>query len=168
MNRLKLRGFREASGFMNEVISTVGVTGAIFIAFMTVNALLAFSSADWRLRRVALLFAALWLVTHFFPYTEIIASPVSFVILTRLQIRRPGEARLSWWMVPVIAAEAGLFLSHIAYFAVDYMTYWVLVQLFFVIQLLVAIIAGARLTFCRWRGRADRPAHGFAYSLARK
>lgn len=151
---------------MDEFISAAGVTGAFFIAFMAVNFLFAFASGDWRLRRVALLFAAIWLVTLLFPYTEIVVSPISFVILSRLQIRRPGETRLAWWMAPIIFAEAGLFLSHIAYFAVDYMTYWALVQFFFTIQLTVATVTGARMTYRRWRRGDARRASDLAFELA--
>ena len=126
---------------MNALFSTIGVPDLIYLALMTGNALIAVAAGDWRIRCVALLYFALWIVT-FIPYTEILVSPVSFVILSRIQLRQPGEVRLCWWMVPVIAAEAGIFISHMAYLSVGYDAYWLLVQLLFLIQLLVSLSAG--------------------------
>jgi len=127
-----------------------------FLVFMAINALFALTSGDWRLKQTALLFWAIWAITHYFPYTEVIVSPVFFVIMSRLQIRRPGETDLALWIVPIIAAEAGLFFSHFAYLAIDYVTYWVLVQLFFIIQLTASTYAGWRKSRIRWAGPNDR------------
>lgn len=139
---------------------------ALFLAFLGINAFFALTSGDWRLRSVALLFWTIWLVTHYFPYTEIIASPISFLILSRLQLRKRGEAQLAWWMVPIVAAEAGLFMSHIVYFANDYMTYWVLVQVFFIIQLTSSLVAGWRKSLVRWRYAEGRARHHIAAKFA--
>lgn len=128
------------------MFSTFGVPDFIYLALMTINGVVAAAYGDWRMRRVALLFFALWAIT-FIPYTEILASPASFAILSRLQLRRTGEVRLSWWMVPIIAAEAGIFLSHAAYLSVGYDAYWLLVQFFFLVQLLVALFAGLSRRF---------------------
>jgi hypothetical protein len=144
------------------------VVMAFFLAFMAVNAFLALTSGDSRLRSVAILFWAIWVVTHYFPYTEIIVSPISFVILSRLQIRKRGEVQLARWMVPIIAAEAGLFLSHIAYFAVDYITYWILVQAFFIIQLTASTAAGVRKSLVKWRDHEGAASHHTAAKFAPK
>lgn len=141
---LALRG-----ALFNIIVTT------FFLAFMAVNALLALMSGDWRLKRVAFLYWAIWAVTYYFPYTEIIVSPAFFIALSRLQIRKPGETALAFWIVPIIAAEAGLFLSHIAYFTIDYITYWVLVQVFFITQLTSSTITGWRKSRISWNG-ADR------------
>ncbi len=131
-----------------------------FLAFMALNAFFAWTSGDWRLKWVALLYWAIWAITYYLPYTEIIVSPIFFIVLSRLQIRKRREAQLAWWIVPIIAAEAGLFLSHIAYFAIDYIAYWVLVQVFFIVQLTASTMAGWRKSRIRWNDadRRKRPA----------
>lgn len=125
-----------------EFISSIGPTVTAYCAALIANALIASFSGDWRLRWVAGLFFALWLITNVFPYTEILASPASFLALSLIQIRRQGESELSWWLVPVIVAEVGIFLSHLALPTVGYRSYWLLVQFFFAVQLVVTITVG--------------------------
>jgi hypothetical protein len=132
-----------------EFISSIGPTAKIYCAVLIVNIVLAVLSGDWRLRCVAGLFFALWLITNLFPYSEVFASLASFVALSLIQIRRPSEARLSWWIVPVIAFEVGIFLSHAAYPIIGYKPYWALVQIFFAAQLIATIWIGGKLTTLR-------------------
>lgn len=152
----------QADTQMTALFSTIGVPDLIYLALMTGNAIIAAAAGDWRMRRVALLYFAMWIVT-FIPYTEILVSPVSFVILSRIQLRRPGEVRLCWWMVPVIAAEAGIFVSHMAYLSVGYDAYWLLVQFFFLVQLLVALSAGLGRYFARCSQPGAQPKNQFAF-----
>jgi hypothetical protein len=132
-----------ARGKGREVLNLI--VEAVFLSALFLNAFLALKSGDHRLRGVAGLFLAIWFVTHYFPYTEIFVSPASFVVLSRLQIRRNGESKLAGWMVPIILAEAGIFLSHLAYPTLGYLAYWLLVQVFFTVQLIVTLIVGAKL-----------------------
>lgn len=135
--------------------SLFGPVGTAYFAALILNAALAIACGDWRLRRVIALFLMVWFVTSLFPYTEVVASPLSFVILSVLQLRRPGEEKLSWWMVPLILAEAGIFLAHAFFVADNYFLYWGLVQVFFALQLAVTLGVGVQLTL----RRASRSAH---------
>lgn len=125
------------------------VVEAIFLSALFLNAFLAFKSGDQRLKSVAGLFLAIWLVTHCFPYSELLVSLVSFVVLSRIQIRRSEEKELARWMVPVIVAEAGIFLSHLAFPTLGYISYWALVQFLFAAQLCVTISTGAKIALRR-------------------
>jgi hypothetical protein len=128
---------------MFPVDLSVGFFSKLFGAWLVLNLLLSLVSGDYRLRLVALLFIAIWLAT-IFPQMELLASPVCFLALTRIQIRRPNETTLSWWLVPVIAAELVIFASQLIYIFGDYMAHWILMQGAFAAQLTAITIQSAR------------------------
>jgi hypothetical protein len=143
---LTVRGENVVDAFLSSLFGPVA--SAYFVG-VVVNLGVAYASGNWRLRMVGWLFLTVWLLTNIAPYTEIIVGPASFVVLSLLQIRRRGEKELSWWMVPLIAAEAAMFCSHVLYNADTYFLHYALVQLLFAAQLSVTITTGAKLALRR-------------------
>lgn len=127
---------------MLPVDLSVGLVSKFFGVWLLANLLLGLISGDRRLRLAALLFVTIWLIT-IVPQLEILASSLCFLALSRLQIRKPGERSLCWWLVPLIAAEFTIFMSQLIYLFGDYMVYWYVIQIAFSAQLLITTIVGA-------------------------
>lgn len=140
---------------MSDLFSFLGPISTPFGAWLVLAFVCAVLSRDRRARAVAALLLAVWIVT-FVPQTELAASIVSFVILARLQIRQPREPKLAWWIVPVMAAEFGILLSHVTVLLLDYTAYWLVVQALFVLQLAVLTVVSGRLLVRRVSHRADK------------
>ena len=121
----------------------------LFILFgilIALNCILSFLSKDWRLQHCSVLFLLVWILTNTVPYTEPIASIISFLYLTRLQIKRSDEDSLCYWIVPVILAEVCIFLTNASFFA-SLNSWLILVNLFFAIQLITTVYISTRLVF---------------------
>ncbi|MFN0023317.1 MAG: hypothetical protein ACKVS5_05390 [Parvularculaceae bacterium] len=132
---------------------SLGLVSKFFGVWLLGNLALSLIASDRRLRNVSLLFISIWLITSF-PHMELIASPLSFLALTRFQVRRPDERDLCWWMVPLITAEVGIFASQLILLLGDYVVYWSVMQVFFVVQLVVISGVGLRLAGLRVRTMA--------------
>lgn len=138
-----------------------GPVSTLFFVWLAIAAACAVAAGDWRLRSAVGLFTAVWLIT-FVPQTELLASAGSFVVLSRLQVRRRGEQALAWWLVPVLLAEAGILASHFLYLAAGYDAYWIAVQALYAAQLTVLTVVGARRVRRRIAASKANKLRGFA------
>lgn len=147
---------------MSDFFSSLGPISTSFGVWLILVLVCAAMSRDRRARAVSALLSAVWIVT-FIPQTEIAASIVSFAILARLQVRNPGESRLAWWIVPIMAAEFGILISHVTVLLVDYTAYWLVVQALFVLQLFTLSIVSGRRLLRRFLQRDGKNSKYFAF-----
>ena len=125
------------------------ISTGLFLTFGTLivlNCILSFLSKDWRLQHCSILFLLIWLLTNTVPYSEPIANIISFLYLTRLQIKRSDEDSLCYWIVPVILAEVCIFLTNGLFFT-SRNSWSILVNLLFAIQLITTVSISTRIVF---------------------
>ena len=133
--------------FFGHAVQFVSI---FFLLALIANAVLALICSDCRLKIIAAWFLIVWLATQLTPITvtyfaELIISPISFIFLTRVQLRRPNERKLAWWMIIVIFAELLILVSPILLLSSSPQLYWWSIDILFAVQISTTTITGFTL-----------------------
>ena len=122
----------------------MGTVSTFFLSWLIVNITLAWLSGNWRLKIVAFIFFGAWLIPIpegvIQPIFDVAISLLQIIAFQRIQLKRPNDEKLCWWMVAIISAEILIFILHFIlpfYFVYSgiYVYFWCAVTFLFVIQL---------------------------------